>query len=339
MLVTVWQAQRAHGFNPITINKKSKIMKKILTLLALVALAIATVSCKEKDKTIYVENVVLDKTNALLYVGNILTLSASIFPYNVTNKAMSWSSSDIAVATVDSNIVTAIWLGETTITVTTQDGNKTATCDVIVTMPAIGARCNGNLPGWGASLGTVSFVSDGTWVVSNGIIVQEWSDAVTATNCNKEIFSGRSMVSMSFNADCRSNPGQKGDLFSWCAVARFKDILCPAPWRVPTKEDFINLDIALGGTGENRIGDTNFLFKYIDRNWGGSYSGACLNTGELSAQNLYALYWSQTVAEENDRCAHRIELGGNNNKIWLTTPSASNLINLHIGLALRCVRD
>jgi len=55
----------------------------------------------------------------------------------------------------------------------------------------------------------------------------------------------------SFLIDCRSNPGQKGDLFSWRAVSELKDVLCPYPWRVPTVQDFIDLDIALGGTGES----------------------------------------------------------------------------------------
>jgi hypothetical protein len=110
--------------------------------------------------------------------------------------------------------------------------------------------CNDDVPGWGESLGTVSFVSERIAIISNGTLTQIWSDDVTATNCQKEMFNGGGLHS-NFNADCRSNPNRDrhnkliGDLFSWCAVHRFQNYLCPYPWRVPTKQDFVNLDIIL----------------------------------------------------------------------------------------------
>ena len=54
-------------------------------------------------------------------------------PSNATNKNVTWSSSDGAVATVDANgNVTAVAPGTAAITVTTADGNKTAVCTVTV---------------------------------------------------------------------------------------------------------------------------------------------------------------------------------------------------------------
>lgn len=48
-------------------------------------------------------------------------------------QSVSWSSSDETVATVDADgIVTALKVGSCKITVATDDGNKTATCDVSV---------------------------------------------------------------------------------------------------------------------------------------------------------------------------------------------------------------
>lgn len=64
-----------------------------------------------------------------LNVGGTQQLTATILPVNATNKATTWTSSNPAVATVDtSGKVTAIAHGIVTITVTTADGNKTATC-------------------------------------------------------------------------------------------------------------------------------------------------------------------------------------------------------------------
>jgi len=80
-----------------------------------------------------VTDVTLDKTSATIMVGNTEILTATIQPNNATNQNVTWSSSDITVATVANGLVTAVSQGIATITVTTQDGSKTATCDVTVT--------------------------------------------------------------------------------------------------------------------------------------------------------------------------------------------------------------
>lgn len=62
------------------------------------------------------------------------TLSATVLPNNATNKNVTWSSSDVNVATVDSNgVVSSVASGSATITVTTVDGGFTAQCSVSVT--------------------------------------------------------------------------------------------------------------------------------------------------------------------------------------------------------------
>ena len=62
------------------------------------------------------------------------TLTATVSPSNATNKSVTWTSSNTAVATVDaSGLVTAKSNGTATITATTTDGsNKSATCEVTV---------------------------------------------------------------------------------------------------------------------------------------------------------------------------------------------------------------
>ena len=60
------------------------------------------------------------------------TLTPTVMPATATNKAVTWRSSNKAVATVEEGIVTAVGKGEATITVTTVDGGKTADCVVTV---------------------------------------------------------------------------------------------------------------------------------------------------------------------------------------------------------------
>ena len=86
-----------------------------------------------------VTGVSLDKTTLTVAAGGNAKLTATVAPANATNKRVTWSSSDEAIATVDSEgKVTANAAGTATITVTTKDGNKTAECKVTVGIPVTG---------------------------------------------------------------------------------------------------------------------------------------------------------------------------------------------------------
>lgn len=81
-----------------------------------------------------VTGVTLNKASTSIVAGGSETLTATVAPSNASNKTVSWASSATAVATVDNNgKVTAVAAGTATITVTTADGAKTATCAVTVT--------------------------------------------------------------------------------------------------------------------------------------------------------------------------------------------------------------
>ena len=68
-----------------------------------------------------------------LSIGGTVDLNETVSPSNATNKSVSWSSSNAAVATVNgSGVVTAVSAGSATITVTTNSGSRTATCGVTV---------------------------------------------------------------------------------------------------------------------------------------------------------------------------------------------------------------
>ena len=92
----------------------------------------ATCSVKVNAKVYPVTGVTLSKTSVELTEGDVTMLVATIAPDNATNKNVTWSSSDPAVATVNDGKVTAVAKGNATITVTTEDGGKTATCSVKV---------------------------------------------------------------------------------------------------------------------------------------------------------------------------------------------------------------
>ncbi len=82
---------------------------------------------------VHVSGVYLHTTDLEMKTGSNYSLSYYITPSNATNKAVTWKSSNTAVATVDATgKVTAVAVGTATITVTTTDGGKTATCQVKV---------------------------------------------------------------------------------------------------------------------------------------------------------------------------------------------------------------
>ena len=83
--------------------------------------------------TIPVTGVSLDQNALTLTEGDTVQLTATVEPANATNKGVTWKSSDDEIAKVDNGVVTAVAPGAATITVTTEDGSKTATCAVTVT--------------------------------------------------------------------------------------------------------------------------------------------------------------------------------------------------------------
>ena len=89
-------------------------------------------------KNVAVTGVTLDKSEVSITVGKTATLTATITPSNATNKNVSWTSSDEGVATVENGVVTAVAEGSATITVTTEDGKYSASCEVTVSAASTG---------------------------------------------------------------------------------------------------------------------------------------------------------------------------------------------------------
>ena len=95
--------------------------------------ASCTITVNKKDTNITITEVRLNKSTETLTEGDTTTLTATVLPENTSyGKSVKWSSSNVAVATVDiMGKVTAKSAGTAIITATSENG-KTASCTVTV---------------------------------------------------------------------------------------------------------------------------------------------------------------------------------------------------------------
>ena len=120
---------------------KNYVLRQAALLVAAVLLTTNFWSCSKDEEpvpeptppVVSVTSVTLNKTSTSIQVGGTETLTATVSPKDAANKKVTWKSSNAAIASVDANgKVTGVKAGEATITVTTEDGGKTATCKVTV---------------------------------------------------------------------------------------------------------------------------------------------------------------------------------------------------------------
>lgn len=111
--------------------------------------AVITVTTEDGNKSAFcavtvsnidVSGISISDSNLNLIRGDSYTLTATITPDNATNKNVDWLSSDTSVATVINGKVTATKAGSTVITVKSNDGSYTATCNVTVTNPSLSGK-------------------------------------------------------------------------------------------------------------------------------------------------------------------------------------------------------
>lgn len=150
-----------------------------------------------------VTGVSLNKTETTISVNATETLTATINPDNATNKKVTWTSSAPEVATVgDNGVVKGIAEGTATITVKTDDGNYTATCDVTV---EAGGQGGGDPVYQDYTIVFKTATSDGSTAISNttktSTVISEGTDYVTGftSSCDKAYYSGKSGVKLGSN--------------------------------------------------------------------------------------------------------------------------------------------
>ena len=84
------------------------------------------------NKPVNPTSIKLDKSSSTMCYGEEMTLTATLEPTNVTEKTITWTSSDESIATVNNGKIKAKnKFGKTTITAKTVNGLK-ATCDITV---------------------------------------------------------------------------------------------------------------------------------------------------------------------------------------------------------------
>ena len=115
-------------------------MKTRSTFLAIISVLLTVfiilTGCSDDSggsSSVAVTGVSLNKTSTSILVGSTETLIATIAPAGATNQTVTWSSSSDAVATVSAaGVVAAVSEGTATITVTTNGGSFTASCEITV---------------------------------------------------------------------------------------------------------------------------------------------------------------------------------------------------------------
>ena len=165
--------------------------------------------------TVSVTGVTLDKDSLTLTEGNTAQLTATVKPDNATNKNVTWESSNTSVATVDATgEVTAIGAGTATITVTTEDGNKTATCAVTVTAATVSVtgvsldKTELSLTVGGTEALTATVAPDNatdktvTWTSSNPSVAKVENGVVTALARGTAVITATAVDGSGASASC-----------------------------------------------------------------------------------------------------------------------------------------
>lgn len=263
------------------------------------------------DIKVYVPatDIILDVDSVIVEVGETFALAAIVLPESCMQEIV-WSSSDGSVVSVEEGLITAIASGEAIVTASVNNGMLAVECKVI------------------SGLGRISFRSDRTWEIGSQI----WSDAVMASRADKDDYNGGVYFENEYWIDCRQN-GEYGDWFSWMAVDKYKEEMCPDGWRVPTTEDFVDLDIALGGDGSNTMLDMG-IYAYIN-DWGGEFGGYVWfyeDQTQFTEVGTYGAYWTQSSIDDCN--SYALCFGG---AYGFRTPQAT--ADKGNGHAVRCVKD
>jgi uncharacterized protein YjdB len=104
-----------------------------------------------------------------IFIGAISQLTATLAPLHPTNKSITWSTSNAAVATVNAKgVVSGIAIGTATITVTSADGSFTATTAVTV-IPSSPVNINVGGPATGSFIADKYFTGGSPYTNTNTI--------------------------------------------------------------------------------------------------------------------------------------------------------------------------
>ena len=222
-----------------------------------------------------VKGVSLDHDEVTLTLGDeaSIQLTATIDPPEALNQNVEWSTSNKNVATVSSTgLVTAVATGNATITVTTKEGGKTATCEVTVKQFQLEAVDLGLSVKWAnINIGATKVADPGNYY--------RWGESSVVNDYVAEgyIFNSSSQITIPDSIE-------GGEYDTALAVMG-------SPWRMPTWEEMREL-LGCQWTRETigdmygwRVTGSNGNSIYLP--WGGQKRGT-----EVSERGEIGYYWS-----------------------------------------------
>ncbi|WFO16753.1 Ig-like domain-containing protein [Cellulophaga baltica 4] len=289
-----------------------------------------------------VTSVSLNPTSITITEGNTTILNETILPANATNKDVIWSSGDITVATVDaSGVVTGIGAGNTMITVTTDDGNKTDTSNITIeamtiTLPNVTVGINQiiTLPSNSVTLTGSATDADGiasyTWTKISGIgatIVTPTAASTLVTNLVEGTYI--------FRLTATDNLGSEN-------FAEVEVIVNPAPITLPTVNAGSNQTITLptnsvmlAGSATDADGIATYTWTII------SGGGATIETPSAASTSVTGLiagtYIFRLTATDNVGSENFAEVEVNVNPAPITLPTVNAGSNQTITLPTNSV--
>ena len=243
-------------------------------------------------------------------------MTATVEPNNATNKNVSWSSSDPEVATVADGVVTPVKAGAATITVTTEDGEYSATCKVTVIQPATGITLDKQ---------KVTLVGAATEQLKATVVPAEADQTVVWKSSNESVATvdqtgkvtsvskGTATITAStedgaYSQDCAvtvSNPATSLTVDqSSLNLAKSEEGTVKASLAGALAGEVDETKLALDDTGASKA------FKVVD-NGDGSYTVTALKTGSGSFA-ITAGSLSQTVSVSVTNPAQKVELNKTN---------------------------
>ena len=227
-----------------------------------------------------VSGVTLSQSDAVLMVGGTQTLTATVAPANATNKSVTWTTSNASVATVANGVVTAVGVGSATITATTTNGAKTASCAVTVANPIAAASADG----------TIGAFTDANGQTRLGIVATLGGKKYAISMSSETDISGLS------GANTVKVGNQTYYTFA-DACAKFANnqtdgsYTASNVWRLPTANEFSAL-VALGGTWDGTAGHTGYTWTIGSSKLflptSGYYDGGAVQAAD------WGYYWSST---------------------------------------------
>ena len=207
-----------------------------------------------------VTSITLNNTTLTLEVGKAQTLTATVLPADATNKALTWSSSNTAVATVStSGKVTAVASGTCTVTATAKDGSGVkAECQVTVEQ-AINGHEYVEIGGrkW-ATMNVGATTVAGSYETCYGDYYA-WGEtepryeSITRTDSYAASFTWKNGYSDGYSS-YPSYTGTTLDASHDAATANWG-----GTWRTPTKEEFEALATACSGSSANDQTPVNLI--------------------------------------------------------------------------------